>query len=140
MPVFKTWLKARHDERGWTQRDAAAHYGVIETNVSNWLNSETHPSMLNLIRISLGLGLPITEVLGAAGYEIKMPATIEMDASRRDERAAVLASLPQFAEILDLIARQPADAQAVYIALIRDQLLKIIPQDRPGRQTFGVSK
>ncbi len=64
----------------------------------------------------------------AAGYDVPTPqASAE---TRADERAAVLASLPQFAEILDLIARQPVAQQAVYVALIKDQLTRILPLDQ----------
>lgn len=129
MTVFQTWLLARHAERGWNQKDAAIAYGVTESNVSNWLNPDLpwKPSARNLIRISLGLGVPIASVMAAAGYEVKMPEGSQADKNRHDERAAVLASLPQFAEILDLIARQPAEQQAVYVALIKDQILRLIP-------------
>lgn len=129
MAVFKTWLKAEHDKRGWDQRTAAKAYGVVETNVSNWLSGTSHPSAMNLIRISLGLKTPIANVMRAAGYDLPLAAGgVDDSENRRDERAAVLASLPQFAEILDLIARQPAEQQAVYVALIKDQILRLIPR------------
>lgn len=118
--MFGTWFKGEIDKRGWDQRAAALHIGVKETTVHNWIHQGKKPTTKNAIKIALGMGIPITEVMAAAGYDVPVPGTEE---EREKARLEVLAGLPQFAEIIDLIARQPPKEQATYIDIIRRLLL-----------------
>lgn len=121
MSVFSTWLRAEMQANGWDQRSAARAFGVRETTVHNWLHQNMRPSNRNLLRIALATRKPIDAVARAAGFDDF--AAVLTDDAAASERARLLAALPQFAEIIDVMARKSLDEQAVYIALIRQILL-----------------
>jgi len=122
MSVFSTWLESELNARGWDQRQAALAIGVRESTVHNWLRQEIRPSVKNSLKVAKGLGVPVEVVLRQAGYN--GPDEKQMTQPVVDkERAAILAALPQFAEIIDLVASKPPEQQAVYLKVIRRLLL-----------------
>lgn len=127
MTVFSGWLQNQMDAKGWDQRQAAAKFGVRESSIHNWLHQGRRPAMKSVFRIALALEETVDEVARQAGYddipEIKSPG------AAATERADILASLPQFADILDMIARKPLSEQQIYIGFIRRLLLDPPPPD-----------
>lgn len=122
MSVFSTWLSSEIEARGWDQRMAAQAFGVRESSVHNWLHQNRKPSVKNVLKIARGLHVPVEVVLSQAGYDgpseaKRTPGAVEL------ERAALLAALPQFAEIIDIVASKPPEQQAVYLKVIRRLLL-----------------
>lgn len=61
---FSTNLKQIRDKRSLTQRDVAILCGMDEQNYRRIENIKVSPSLKSLMRISLGLGLSISELLG----------------------------------------------------------------------------
>jgi hypothetical protein len=64
-----------------------------------------------------------------AGYEKPEGSALAPD-KLREERARVLAALPQFADIIDIVATRPPERQAVELAMIRRLLID--PESNPG--------
>lgn len=128
MSVFSAWLQSELDAQGWDQRQAAGAIRVRESSIHNWLHKGVIPKSPSLIKIAMATGTPIEDVMQAAGFpDLNI---IRKKAARADARAKVLASLPQFAEIIDRVARQTPAKQAAYIEMIK----RIIPpQDREER-------
>lgn len=122
MSVFGTWLQSEIDKRGWDQRMAAKAIKVPESTMHNWLHQDMTPSVKNIAKIARYMRIPIEVVWEKAGYE-KPSGPALSDDRLREERAKVLASLPQFAEIIDLMASKPPERQAVEIELIRRLLI-----------------
>jgi transcriptional regulator with XRE-family HTH domain len=52
-----------------TQGQLAVMLGVNPSQVSNWLNGRARPSHANAVEIARVLGLPLRDVLEAAGYK-----------------------------------------------------------------------
>lgn len=129
MSIFSSWLQAELNTRGWNQRTAAQAFGVVETVVHNWLHKGVRPNGKNLLKVSMALRVPLDEVARAAGYDDIPLFKNEREAA--DARIAVLAALPQFAEVIDLVARKPLEQQATYIELIRRLLLDRPPATDP---------
>jgi transcriptional regulator with XRE-family HTH domain len=127
MSVFATWLQGEIDAKGWDQRQAALKIGVRESTVHNWLHQDKSPGVKNVLRIARALNKPVEVVLEQAGYVFDDDDVPPSGNEMAQRRADVLAALPQFAEIIDRLARQPAEKQAVYIELIHRLLLGLPP-------------
>ena len=125
MSIFSGWFQGLLDGKGWDQRQAATALHVRESTVHNWLHKDAKPGLKNVLRISIVFAQPIDEVARKAEYD-DVPAFLTAE-DAADGRAAILAALPQFADILDMVARKPPAEQAAYIAIIRRLLL-----DRPS--------
>jgi transcriptional regulator with XRE-family HTH domain len=129
MSVFGTWLQSELDKRGWDQRQAAQAIKVRESSVHNWIHQGGLPSVRNVAKIARYLDVPIEVVWDMAGYEKPDGKALAPD-KLKEERARVLASLPQFADILDIVADQPPEPQAIQLAMIRRLLID--PESNPG--------
>lgn len=125
MSIFGSWLQSQLDTRGWDQRAAANQFGVRESSVHNWLHKGIRPSMTSVLRIALALDEPVEDVARQAGF--KNIPVIRNKKQAANERATVLAALPNFADVIDTIARKPLKEQAAYIAIIRRILLDPLP-------------
>lgn len=128
MSIFGTWLQAEIDKRGWDARTAASQFGVKDNTVHYWLAGTKLPSITSTMKLARVLDVPLDDVLLKAGYtdvvEQAKGTTVD-EAARR--RAQILAQLPQFAEIIEVMAQEPPERQAVQIEIIRRLLLS-----RPG--------
>jgi len=122
--VFGTWFQAEIDKRGWDQRQAALSIHVRESTIHNLLHQNGLPSIKNVVKIARYMKIPIEVVWERAGYERPDTEALAHDALQ-EERARVLASLPQFAEIIDIVASRPPERQAVELALIRRLLIDL---------------
>ena len=122
MSVFGTWLQGQIDARGWDQRLAGKYIGVPETSVHNWIHQDIRPGVRSALKIAKALKVPIDVVLQQAGYDAENGAAVTTDELMR-QRAEVLAALPQFAEIIDLLAQKPPERQAAYLDVIRRLLI-----------------
>lgn len=122
MSVFGTWFQGQIDARGWDQRLAGQHIGVPETSIHNWIHQDIKPGVRSVLKIAKGLNVPIELVLQQAGYDVENGATATPD-ELAQRRAQVLAELPQFAEIIDLLAQKPPERQAAYLDVIRRLLI-----------------
>lgn len=122
MGVFGTWLQAQIDAQGWDQRMAGQRIGVPETSIHNWIHQGVRPGVKSVLKIAKALRAPVETVLQQAGYEVNNGHAATDDEAAQ-QRAQVLASLPQFSEIIDLLAMQPPERQAAYIDVIRRLLV-----------------
>lgn len=124
MSVFGTWLQAQIDQRGWDARRAAAHFKVKDNTVHYWLMGTKTPSLTSALKVARGLGVPLDDVLLKAGYaDIVQQAQGTTADEAAQYRARILAQLPQFAEIIEVMANEPPERQAVQIEIIRRLLL-----------------
>lgn len=127
MSVFGTWLQGEIDARGWDQRMAAQRIGVPETNVHNWIHQDIKPGRRAILKIARALKLPLETVMEQAEYDEEGWDAELMPDEAAQQRAEVLARLPQFADIIDLVANKPLERQAAYLDMIRRLLI-----DPPG--------
>lgn len=123
MSVFGTWLQAQIDALGWDQRLAGQRIGVPETSIHNWLHQDIKPSVRNVLKIAKALKAPIEVVLQQAGYDDVLDGPTATPDELGQQRAQVLAALPQFADIIDLLAKKPPEQQAAYLEMIRRLLV-----------------
>ena len=121
MSIFGSWLQGQLDTRGWDQREASKRFGVGESSVHNWLHKGVRPSMTSVLRIAMALDESVEVVARQAGFT-NIPV-LRNKKQAANERAAVLAALPDFADVIDLVAKKPLKEQAAYIAIIRRILL-----------------
>ena len=124
MSVFGTWLQAEIDKRGWDARTAAHHFKVKDNTVHYWLAGTKKPSLKSAILVAQALQCPIDEVLLKAGYSgIVQQAQGTTPDEAQQSRVKILAQLPQFADIIEIMAQEPPERQAVQIEIIRRLLL-----------------
>lgn len=129
MSIFGTWLQAEIDARGWDAHTCAVRCKVKDNTVHYWLVGTKLPSLTNVLRIARALGVPVEVVLLRAGYaDVVEQANGTTAGEAEQRRVQILAQLPQFAEIIDIMANEPPERQAVQIELIRRLLL-----NPPGR-------
>jgi hypothetical protein len=125
MSVFGNWLQKQMDGKGWDQRAASVKFRVRESSVHNWLHQDKKPAMKSVFKIALALGVSVDEVARQAGYD-DIPETGSADQGSVT-RTEILAALPQFEDLLDIIARKSPKEQQVYIGFIRRLLLSPLP-------------
>ena len=65
---FGRWLESRIYPKGWGPVEFGEAVGVAPSAVSGWLNSGVRPYKRTCYAIAAALGVPIDEVLIAAGY------------------------------------------------------------------------
>lgn len=124
MSIFGTWLQSEIDTRGWDAHTAALQFGVKDNTVHYWLMGTKTPSLTSALKVARGLGVPLDDVLLKAGYaDIVQQAHGTTEDEAAQHRARILAQLPQFAEIIEVMANEPPDRQAVQIEIIRRLLL-----------------
>jgi transcriptional regulator with XRE-family HTH domain len=122
--IFGTWLQSELDARGWDARTAAAALGVKDNTVHYWLSGAKLPSIKSVLVIARKLGIPVNDVLLKAGYADVVEQAHGVTADEAAQaRAQILAQLPQFAEIIEVMAKEPPERQAVQIEIIRRLLL-----------------
>lgn len=124
MSIFGTWLQSEIDKRGWDAITASHQFGVKHNTVGYWLAGTKLPSVTSALKVARTLDVPVDEVLLKAGYtDIVEQArgTTPDEANRR--RAEILAQLPPFAEIIEVMAKEPPERQAMQIEIIRRLLL-----------------
>jgi transcriptional regulator with XRE-family HTH domain len=124
MSIFGTWLQAEIDARGWDARTTAAHVGVKDNTVHYWLVGSKLPSVPSALKLARALKVPVEEVLLKAGYQdIVTEAQGTTPDAAAQRRVEVLAQLPQFADIIEIMAKEPPERQAVQIEIIRRLLM-----------------
>lgn len=116
MVNFASWLQSKIDAKGWDQREAAKEIGVRESAVHNWLHKGYTPQTKSIIKIAIALGEPVDEVMRQA--QIDIPATRSADVLAQEEES-ILASHPEYRDILRLLNRKPLDQRPVYIKLVK---------------------
>jgi hypothetical protein len=68
--TFPSWLAARMGERGLvTARQLGNHVGLAAYLAELWISGGGRPSRDTCARVGRAFGVPLTEVLAAAGYE-----------------------------------------------------------------------
>lgn len=76
--TFSNWILQELDKRGWSQSDLARASGLTRGGVSNIVNEKSSIGIDSATGIAKAFGVPVTEVLSAAGVIPKMPeATAE---------------------------------------------------------------
>jgi transcriptional regulator with XRE-family HTH domain len=96
--MFSDWLRAERQARGWSQSTLAERLGVRANTVNQWERQKRTPDTTTLIRLAAVLGLPIADVLAAAGLEnIERIAHAPLDAL-----TALGMTPPVLAELLSL--------------------------------------
>ena len=124
MSIFGTWLQSEMDARGWDARTLATRVGVQDNTVHYWLKGTKQPSVVSVLRISKALHCPVAEVLTKAGYADLVANSNNTTTDEAAQlRADTLAQLPQFAEVIEIMAREPPERQAVQIEIIRRLLV-----------------
>lgn len=124
MSIFGTWLQSEIDARGWDAHTAALTFGVKDNTVHYWLTGAKLPSVKSVLIIARRLDVSVNEVLTKAGYtDIVDQANGTTLDEAAQARAQILAQLPQFAEIIEVMAKEPPERQAVQIEIIRRLLL-----------------
>lgn len=127
MSIFGTWLQSEIDARGWDARTTAARVGVKDNTVHYWLVGSKTPSVASALKLARVLNVPVEDVLVKAGYADiidQAQGTTRDEAAQR--RVEVLAQLPQFADIIEIMAKEPPERQAVQIEIIRRLLMNPI--------------
>ncbi len=119
MSVFGTWLQGQIDVRGWDNREASRQIGVPETSIHNWTHGKNKPSPRSILKIARGLRVPLEVVMAQAeGGNVDDLVPMTDDEAER-QRAEVLARLPQFADIIETMAKKSPERQAAYLEMIR---------------------
>lgn len=76
--TFSNWILQELDKRGWSQSDLARASGLTRGGVSNIVNEKSSIGIDSATGIAKAFGVPVTEVLSAAGVIPKVPeATAE---------------------------------------------------------------
>ncbi len=75
---FGPWLQAELRKRHWSQTEFARRGGFYRSSVSKWVLGRRVPGAASLRQIANTLGVPVDEVLAAAGLQPQpQPTSLE---------------------------------------------------------------
>lgn len=89
---FGLWLAGQLHRRGMTMSDLARGIGAYPAVVRRWVRGVQLPKTAQCRAVAAALGLPVDEVLAAAGHRPPDPAA---EGGARREAAELLARIPE---------------------------------------------
>jgi transcriptional regulator with XRE-family HTH domain len=115
--MFNTWLQGKMKVRGWEDKDAAKALEVDVSTIGRWLKGASLPERKQVARICDVFKVSPVMILRWTDPEILLQETKE--AERQNNRAAILAQIPEVADAVDALQRMTPERRAAMLMLLK---------------------
>ncbi len=115
--MFNTWLDAKMKDRGWEDKDAAKALEVDVSTIGRWLKGSSLPERKQVARICHVFSVSPVMILRWTDPEILLKETKK--AARQNNRADILAQIPDVADAVDALMRMSPEQRAAMLLVLK---------------------
>ncbi len=115
--MFDAWLDGKMRARGWADKDAAKALEVDVSTIGRWLNGASLPERRQVAKLCDVFKVSPVTILRLTDPDVLLAETEK--AARQDNRAMILAQIPDVSEAVDALLRMSPEARAAMLLLLR---------------------